>query len=189
MLKKELRQKYRSLRRQFTMPEMHVLLAQMLEHFNQIDLPAIQYVFSFRSIADKQEVPVYLFEEQLMDEISGIKICYPRTNFSNYNMEAVEDADDLDWQQTAAGIEEPQNGRIVSPELLDLVFVPLVAFDAQGYRVGYGKGFYDRYLARCKPGVIKIGFSFFEAEDRIDDTDAFDVPLNYCVTPQRTYVF
>ena len=48
-----------------------------------------------------------------------------------------------------------------------MVFVPLLAFDKAGNRVGYGKGFYDLFLSECRQDVIKVGLSFFEAEEEI----------------------
>ena len=72
---------------------------------------------------------------------------------------------------------------------VDLVLVPLLAFDTEGFRVGYGKGFYDRYLANCRADVVTIGFSYFGPVDKITDTGQFDVPLTYCITPQHTYEF
>ncbi|MFT7351177.1 MAG: 5-formyltetrahydrofolate cyclo-ligase [Flavobacterium sp.] len=72
---------------------------------------------------------------------------------------------------------------------IDVVFVPLLAFDLQGNRVGYGKGFYDKFLANCKPTTIKIGISFFEAEEKISDVFAKDVKLDYCITPEKVYSF
>ena len=72
---------------------------------------------------------------------------------------------------------------------IDLVLVPLLAFDKNGYRVGYGKGYYDKFLSNCRPDVIKIGLSFFDAVDEIEDIDDYDLPLNFCVTPQRLYDF
>jgi 5-formyltetrahydrofolate cyclo-ligase len=65
----------------------------------------------------------------------------------------------------------------------------LLAFDTRGYRVGYGKGYYDRFLTECRPDVIKVGLSFFEPEKQIDDINRFDIPLNYCVTPQQVFQF
>ena len=87
------------------------------------------------------------------------------------------------------GIAEPAGGNKISPKEIDLVLVPLLAFDQKGYRVGYGKGFYDKFLSECRMDVIKIGLSFFEAEEQIADINQFDISLNYCVTPKRIYDF
>jgi len=87
------------------------------------------------------------------------------------------------------GIPEPINGLEVPVSKINVVFVPLLAFDKHGNRVGYGKGFYDTFLAECKPETIKIGLSLFEAEDSIDDVFKEDVPLNYCVIPNNLYQF
>ena len=67
--------------------------------------------------------------------------------------------------------------------------MPLLAFDKKGHRVGYGKGFYDKFLSECKPETIKIGLSFFEAEEMIADVFEADVKLDYCVTPEKIYEF
>ena len=66
---------------------------------------------------------------------------------------------------------------------------PLLAYDKNGNRVGYGKGFYDKFLAECNPNTIKIGLSFFEPEELISDINTSDVQLNYCVTPNKTFKF
>jgi len=70
-----------------------------------------------------------------------------------------------------------------------VVFVPLLAFDKSGNRVGYGKGFYDNFLAKCNPETLKIGLSFFEIEEEILDINPKDIRLNLCITPQKTYNF
>jgi 5-formyltetrahydrofolate cyclo-ligase len=86
-------------------------------------------------------------------------------------------------------IPEPVDGIEVPDSKIDVVFVPLLAFDKKGHRVGYGKGFYDRFLSKCKPDVISIGLSFFEVENEILDLHENDFALNYCVTPLKTYAF
>ena len=74
--------------------------------------------------------------------------------------------------------------------MLDVVFVPLLAFDNKGNRVGYGGGYYDRLLQKCKKETLKIGISFFEAEQyTIQDIASTDVTLDYCVTPNTIYSF
>jgi 5-formyltetrahydrofolate cyclo-ligase len=87
------------------------------------------------------------------------------------------------------GIDEPVNGTEGIPQEIDMVFVPLLAFDNRGYRVGYGKGYYDRFLRTCSPDVLKIGFSFFEAEPEIGDVNEYDIPLDICITPGKVYTF
>lgn len=84
---------------------------------------------------------------------------------------------------------EPETSLKIEPVNLDAVLIPLLAFDKKGYRVGYGGGYYDRFLSQCKPDVIKIGLSFFEAIEKINDIDPYDVPMNYCVTPLRIVRF
>jgi 5-formyltetrahydrofolate cyclo-ligase len=76
----------------------------------------------------------------------------------------------------------------ILPTDLDVVFIPLLQADTQGNRLGYGKGFYDRYLALCRPNVIKIGLNFFEPIPSIP-AEKTDIPLNYLITPNRVYEF
>ncbi|GAL62151.1 5-formyltetrahydrofolate cyclo-ligase [Algibacter lectus] len=86
-------------------------------------------------------------------------------------------------------IPEPIDGIEILDDKVEVVFIPLLAFDTLGNRVGYGKGFYDRFLVKCKPETIKIGLSFFEASAEITDVFESDVRLDYCVTPERVYEF
>jgi 5-formyltetrahydrofolate cyclo-ligase len=72
---------------------------------------------------------------------------------------------------------------------IDLVLIPLLCFDKKGYRVGYGKGYYDRFLADCRPDVLKVGLSIFEPIDEIQDIDLYDIPLDYCITPNKIWHF
>ena len=97
--------------------------------------------------------------------------------------------DDTSFTTNTFGLTEPKNGEEINANEIDIVFVPLFIFDLRGYRVGYGKGFYDKFLASCKNDVIKIGFCYFEPIEKIDDTNNFDIPLNYCITPHNIYEF
>jgi len=86
-------------------------------------------------------------------------------------------------------IPEPVDGLEISPEKIEVVFVPLLTFDKQGHRVGYGKGFYDIFLKKCNPKTLKIGLSFFEPEEAIDDITTDDDSLAYCINPEMIYKF
>jgi 5-formyltetrahydrofolate cyclo-ligase len=92
-------------------------------------------------------------------------------------------------KKNAYNIPEPVDGIEVPSHKIDVVFVPLLAFDKKGHRVGYGKGFYDKFLSECKPDVIKIGLSFFDPEELITDVFEGDVKLDYCVTPNEVHSF
>lgn len=87
------------------------------------------------------------------------------------------------------GVPEPTEGLTVDPMILDVVFVPLLAFDLKGYRVGYGGGYYDNFLKVCRENVIRVGLSFFEPVDAITDIYSGDIPLDFAVTPTRIYRF
>ena len=83
---------------------------------------------------------------------------------------------------------EPINGIELKPKSIQVVFVPLLAYDRYGDRVGYGKGYYDKFLSKCGEECLKIGLSFFNPEKKIL-TSPNDIRLNFCVTPKKIYNF
>ena len=87
------------------------------------------------------------------------------------------------------GIPSPINGAAISEGKIDVVIIPLLAFDNKGARVGYGKGLYDRFLTQCNPNCIKIGVSFFGSTTYISGVSENDVALDYCATPNKIYTF
>ena len=98
--------------------------------------------------------------------------------------------DSTSFKKNSWGIPEPVDGILVPEGKIDVVFVPLLAFDVLGNRVGYGKGYYDTFLNKCRQETIKIGLSFFQAEDDlISDVHENDVGLDYCITPEKVYTF
>src|SRR5690606_32292410 len=97
--------------------------------------------------------------------------------------------DNVTIKKNEWNIPEPQNGFSVADNQIDVVFVPLLAYDVFGNRVGYGKGFYDLFLSKCKPDVVKIGLSFFDHEKLIEDVFTEDVLLDYCITPNTIVKF
>ena len=75
------------------------------------------------------------------------------------------------------------------PSEIDVVFIPLLCFDKHGNRVGYGGGYYDKFLTKTKSSCLKIGLSFFEPVDFIQGINMNDIPLDMCVTPEKLYNF
>ncbi|MEO7766605.1 MAG: 5-formyltetrahydrofolate cyclo-ligase, partial [Ferruginibacter sp.] len=91
--------------------------------------------------------------------------------------------DDTLFKTNKYGIEEPVEGIDMYPMEIDLVIVPLLCFDKKGNRVGYGKGFYDRFLKQCRKDCVKIGFSYFNPVDQVEDVNKYDIKLDYGITP------
>ncbi len=160
----------------------------LLISFQQADLPFVTAVLSFYPADSKAEVDSFLLTRYLRFVNPGMEVAYPRIA-GNGAMEAVLPPHDDAFEPNDYQIMEPTSGRIMDPSEIDLVLVPLLAYDRQGNRVGYGKGYYDRYLSRCRPDCIKVGLSYFDPIDRIDDATEFDIPLDLCITPQAVYVF
>ena len=189
MTKQALRQLYKQKRQDL---DEHSLLKWndlLLIQFQQLVLPPIGVLLSYWPMEQQKEPKVDLMTRYLDFVVPELITCYPRILPGTSQMNAYSVDEDTDFMTNQWGIAEPINGAKMDPSEIELVFVPLLAFDEQGYRVGYGKGFYDRFLAQCSPNLLKIGFSHFEPVPKISDTDQFDVPLNYCITPQHIYEF
>ena len=189
MLKKEIREIYKEKRAQLSDAERSKMDDLMLIQFQRVALPFLQSVLSYWPIEENNEPNTHLFTEYLKFKNPEIKICYPVSDFVNMSMEAVATDIDTPFEKKYLNIHEPGEGARVSVIEIEMVFVPLLAFDEKGYRVGYGMGFYDKYLAACTEECIKTGFCYFEPIDSIDDRHEFDVPLDLCITPQNIYVF
>ena len=82
----------------------------------------------------------------------------------------------------------PQESVRVTTTKIQVVFVPLLAYDKSGHRLGFGKGFYDRFLASLEQPVLKLGLSFFAPEEVIT-VESHDIPLDFCITPEQILKF
>ncbi len=161
----------------------------LLIQFQGLHLPFMDLVLSFYPIEDNYEVNTFLFTDYLHFKNPALNICYPKTDIENHTMQAVICHADSIFEANAYNIPEPLDTEVADPADLDLVIVPLLGFDELGNRVGYGKGFYDRYLKDVREDCVKVGFSYFPPVERLDDAAEFDVPLDFCITPERIYVF
>jgi len=189
MLKKEARAEFKEKRMALSEKERTRLDDLLLIQFQTAELPFIESLLTYWPIEENNEPNTHLFTEFMRFRNPGVKVCYPKTDFKAGYMQAVMTDIDTPFSKTVMNIFEPQANDEVKPEEMDMVFVPLLVFDKIGFRVGYGKGFYDKWLADCRPDCIRIGFSYFEPIESLDDRNEFDVPLNIAITPQNVYVF
>lgn len=189
MNKQEARKEYRQKRKDITESQRMKWDDLILIQFQSIDLPFMNYVLSFYPIEANKEINSFILTDYLHFKNPNLHVCYPRMTNNQGHMQAIDCNADSIFEENEYGILEPLDTEVISPALIDIVIIPLLAFDERGYRVGYGKGYYDRFLADCRDDCIKVGVSYFEAIDAIKDTNDNDVPLDFCITPQKVYAF
>jgi 5-formyltetrahydrofolate cyclo-ligase len=189
MEKKEARKLYREKRMALSENEKSKLDDLLLIQFQSTSVPFITSLLSYWPIEENNEPDTHLFTEFLRFRNPELKVCYPVADFATGAMEAVMTDIDTAFTKKELNIYEPSSGEMLAADQVDMVFVPLLAFDQKGYRLGYGKGFYDKYLARCRPDCIKAGFSYFDPVSSLHGRHEFDVPLDLCITPRNVYVF
>lgn len=187
MLKKELRQKYKALRNQLSEDNLEEMSLAIANKVLLLPIWEKTYFHTFLPITEHKEVNT----EFILHLLSGKdkEIIISKSDFETRNMTHFLLTDNTKIKKNEYNIPEPVDGIEVPTSKIDVVFVPLLAFDKTGHRAGYGKGFYDKFLSECKSETIKIGLSFFEAEEKIDDVFENDVKLDYCVTPNKVYHF
>lgn len=187
MHKKELRTKYKALRKQISEDDLEEMSLAIANKTLALPVWEKTYFHIFLPITEHNEVNT----EYILHLLSGKdkEIIISKSDFETLEMTHYLLTDNTKIKKNQYNIPEPVDGLEVPTHKIDVVFVPLLAFDKTGHRAGYGKGFYDKFLKECKPETIKIGLSFFEAEEIIEDVFQNDIKLDYCVTPNRVYEF
>lgn len=187
MTKNELRKKYKKLRNDLSFETIEDLSLKIANQTLKLPIWEHENYHVFLSIEEHKEVQT----DVLLHILSGKdkNIIVSRSDFETRKMTNVLLTDNVIIKKNKWNIPEPQNGIPVNNEIIDVVFVPLLTYDMQGNRIGYGKGFYDSFLADCKPEVLKIGLSFFDPETEISDAEPHDVQLDYCITPDKIFDF
>ena len=189
MTKAALRKIYKEKRKQISWKDKERWTDLVLINFQKLDLPFISCVHTYIAIEEQNEIETENMTRYLKFKNPGIKIVVPKINLDAGEMRHYIFNDDVEMAPNSFGIIEPVKGEKVDATEIDLVLTPLLAFDKRGYRIGYGKGFYDKFFTKCKQDVIRVGLSFFEPEEIIDDINVHDIPLHYCVTPHNVYTF
>lgn len=184
MTKQEFRRVYLQKRSALSEAEYAQLNFKLYQNFfSNIDLSFINVLHTFLPITEKKEVDTWLIIDRIRREFPNVRISIPKVNpqtgmFDSFYFEGLHQLAPNEW-----GIQEPKQGIPTEAGKIDLVLIPLLAYDKKGHRVGYGKGFYDKFLTTCRPDCKKIGLSLFEAEEKIDNVNDFDIRMNECITP------
>lgn len=138
-------------------------------------------IHCYVSLNDRGEIDTHpLIREMLQSEK---RVVVPVTDFDNDSLRHVVLRDYNDLSPNKWGVPEPGGGKEIDPVELDLVVVPMVGGDQQCNRLGYGKGFYDRFLAQTD--CPTIGLCFDECIVGEIPVEPFDVRLDKIITQER----
>jgi len=185
MLKKDLRLSYDTRRKNVSEDFLQSSSLEIANSLLHLPIWHFNYFHLFMPIAQKREIDTSYILSILQGKDKNVIV--PKVATKTLQHFLLTDA--TTFAISKWGVPEPKEGILVPTRQIDVVFVPLLAFDKLGNRVGYGKGFYDNFLAACRADVIKIGLSLFEAERTITDVAPHDIRLDYCVNPKRVYSF
>lgn len=187
MNKKQLRLKYKKKREELSSEKIEEKSLDIANQLLKLPIWDLSYYHLFLSISEKREVDTQSILHILQGKDKNVVLS--KADFETGVMHNYLLTDSTVIKKNHWGIPEPVEGIEIPVNQIDVVFIPLLTFDTQGNRIGYGKGFYDRFLSECSRNVKKVGLSFFEAEASLPEITPEDVPLDYCVTPEKIYNF
>ncbi len=180
-----LRSHYKKKRFSLTKQEVDDLSQRVFKQLDKLNIWKLKHYHIFISISKYNELDTSSIINKLKSEQKIIIV----PKISNNELVHVAINDETEFSLNEYGIKEPNDGNHFVIENLDIIFIPLLAFDIEGHRVGYGKGYYDRFLKLTNNSTLKIGLSFFDPINKILDIDDNDVKLDYCVTPKQVHKF
>jgi 5-formyltetrahydrofolate cyclo-ligase len=184
VFKGELRKVYKLKRSSLTNTE--ILSLEIANKTLELDIWNLQNYHVFFPIEKHKEVDSKLIIQIVQGKDKNVIL--PKLNLEFKTIDSFLLTDSTPLKTNHLGISEPFNGIQINNNQIDLVFVPLLAFDNFGHRVGYGGGYYDKFLSKC-PRAIKVGLSYFDPINKIEDINSKDIKLDYCITPNKVYEF
>jgi len=179
--KKELRKIYKQKRKELTENQIKGFQKSIYSQVLNSDFSQTKSIHIFLPIENQKEINTYPIIQFLREQDKQIiisKSCFKTSTLSHFVFD-----DNIVLEINKYGIPEPVNAKEFDVKEIDLVFVPMLVSDQLNYRVGYGKGFYDRFLSDCKQNIKTIGLNFFAPIPKIKDVDSFDIALDEVIYP------
>ena len=184
MTKKELRQLYKQKRTALSVAEREMMSLQIAQQLSICDIWGYNCYHLFLSIKELNEVDTTPILQLLYQKNKQVVV--PKMNSEKRTLTSIPFTKDTLLQANSWGVPEPKDGIAISAHKIEVVFVPLLAYDLYGNRIGYGGGYYDRFLAECLPETLKIGLSFFLPEENFSSISLpTDVHLTHIATPEK----
>jgi len=166
------------------------LSEQLFQHFPVAEW---RWLHLFLPLARRHEPDTWRIVRRIWAAQLAVRLAVPVVNPDGISLKHYELKPDTPLHRNRWGIPEPAAATAleVPAAAFDAVLVPLLAVDTSGHRVGYGGGFYDRFLAQCGPHTQFIGLGVLDEAPvaRMADVLPTDVPLHACLTPGGVWRF
>ena len=188
MDKEAIRLLYRSKRRELTKEQIRSYSAEITERFlGFLDQnKSIRHIHIFLPIDKFHEVDTFPLFYTLQER--GYNLYTSQVNKIEDQLDTLNITDIKGFESDDWGIPLPVDGKLSMSDDIQLVLIPLLAYDIRGFRIGYGKGYYDKFLASLPQKVLKVGLSFFPPEPQIP-FEPHDIPMDFCVLPTNVFFF
>ena len=182
MKKQELRALYKQKRKDLTEIQIKDLQENIYQQIYNLDLSTVKNVHLFLSMPKFKEIdtaPLITWFRNKNKRIVVSKCNFKDNTLSHFFLE-----ENTVISLNKFGVLEPVAAELVEENKLDLIFIPMLISDDKKFRVGYGKGFYDRFLSNCRKDAKFIGLNFFSPIKAIEDKNEFDIPLHQVIYPK-----
>ncbi|MCH6198525.1 5-formyltetrahydrofolate cyclo-ligase [Aquiflexum sp. LQ15W] len=188
MDKPTIRKKYHELRREISnekREEYSEKISERVLDFLKIN-PSIRHIHIFLTISRLNEINTFPLVGKLQH--MGYILYTSYINPGSGVLDTLEISGSREFKSDAFGIPVPEDFTVVENTKIQMVLIPLLAFDERGNRLGYGKAYYDQFLSSFNHQIIKVGLSFFPPIEEIP-AESHDIGLDICITPEKMYHF
>ncbi len=186
MLKNELRKIYLQKRKAISTKKASEFHENILANFEQFLPQEIRTAHIYLPIIDKAEIDTWPIIKFLWSK--NIQVVVPKIE-SNTLMTTWHLTPETKLVENQYKVPEPIDAELANNESIDMIILPLLVCDIHGNRVGYGKGYYDAFLSSINRDLLKVGLGYFSPIDEKFTVNTWDVPLDYCITPEAVVRF
>ncbi|WP_299064486.1 5-formyltetrahydrofolate cyclo-ligase [uncultured Polaribacter sp.] len=182
MKKQQLRKIYKQKRADLTESQIIDFQKSIYQQIYNLDITNVENVHIFLSLTKFKEIDTQPIINYFRSK--HINLVVSKSDLKNHTLSHYYLEENTVLKENKYKVLEPINAQQVDEKELDIIFVPLLISDELNYRIGYGKGFYDRFLANCKKEAKFIGINYFKPIHKIEDVNNFDIPLHQVIYPK-----
>lgn len=179
VIKEQIRSDFKTRRKALSCEHVRINSDKICENFLHSDIyQNCQNILAYSTIQNEVDLS-QIINQALLDDKN---LFLPRVEGDSMNFYRINNTDKL--QIGSFDILEPQNGTMYQDATNSIMLVPGIAFSTEGARIGFGKGFYDKYLSQHN-SILKIGIAYDWQITKSWETNEFDINMNMIITEKR----